>query len=157
MWLLPLATHPLIQAYAPFYREWLTHHTADAHWQQSSVSAHYERIHVPALNISGWYGQHTWITDKRCQRNTIIVDDDLPHTLEMFVGGFADDSVWDCDGVKLRRTHKHRWPYFQIICTCTPKKSRSLRLASQAGPVDLAPIAPANSLICSILASSIDC
>lgn len=52
---LPLATHPLIQAYAPFYREWLTHRTADDYWRQSSISAYYAQIDVPALIISGWY------------------------------------------------------------------------------------------------------
>ncbi|MCB0104384.1 MAG: CocE/NonD family hydrolase, partial [Caldilineaceae bacterium] len=64
---LPLATHPLIQAYAPFYREWLTHRTADDYnaddyWQQSSVSTHYEQITTPALLISGWYDIFPWST-----------------------------------------------------------------------------------------------
>ncbi|MCB0186971.1 MAG: CocE/NonD family hydrolase, partial [Caldilineaceae bacterium] len=59
---LPLATHPWIQAYAPFYREWLTHRTADAYWQQSSVSTHYAQITTPALLISGWYDIFLWST-----------------------------------------------------------------------------------------------
>jgi putative CocE/NonD family hydrolase len=59
---LPLATHPLIQEYASFYREWLTHRTSNDYWQQTSMSANYEQIHVPALNISGWYDIFLWST-----------------------------------------------------------------------------------------------
>ena len=59
---LPLATHPLIREYAPFYREWLTHRTADDYWLQTSMSANYEQIGVPALNISGWYDIFLWST-----------------------------------------------------------------------------------------------
>lgn len=59
---LPLATHPLIQEYAGFYRDWLTHRTDDAYWQQSSMSDSYKQITVPALNISGWYDIFPWST-----------------------------------------------------------------------------------------------
>lgn len=59
---LPLATHPLIREYASFYREWLTHRTADAYWHQSSISANYEQMDVPALHISGWYDIFPWST-----------------------------------------------------------------------------------------------
>jgi putative CocE/NonD family hydrolase len=59
---LPLATHPLIQEYASFYIDWLTHCTADDYWLPAAPSAGYEQINVPALNISGWYDIFTWST-----------------------------------------------------------------------------------------------
>lgn len=59
---LPLATHPFIQAYASFYREWLNHRTADTYWQPASHEAVHEQITVPALNISGWYDIFPWST-----------------------------------------------------------------------------------------------
>lgn len=39
----------------PFFREWLDHPTRDAYWIQRSVEELYERMHVPALHIGGWY------------------------------------------------------------------------------------------------------
>ncbi len=59
---LPLATHPFIREYASFYREWVTHRTFDAYWRQTSITADYEQIIVPALNISGWYDIFPWST-----------------------------------------------------------------------------------------------
>lgn len=59
---LPLATHPLIRKYAAFYLDWLAHSTADDYWLSSSPRAGYKRIHVPALNISGWYDIFLWST-----------------------------------------------------------------------------------------------
>jgi len=59
---LPLATHPFIREYAGFYRDWLTHRTADNYWLPSAPSAGYEKINVPALNISGWYDIFLWST-----------------------------------------------------------------------------------------------
>jgi putative CocE/NonD family hydrolase len=52
---LPLATHPLIREYASFYLDWLSHPVAGDFWLPSSPSAGYDKISVPALNISGWY------------------------------------------------------------------------------------------------------
>ncbi|WP_374689538.1 CocE/NonD family hydrolase [Promineifilum sp.] len=59
---LPLATHPLIREYAPFYLDWLAHPTADDYWLPASPQAGYEQIGVPALNISGWYDIFLWST-----------------------------------------------------------------------------------------------
>jgi len=59
---LPLATHPFIREYAGFYRDWLTHRTADEYWLTSAPYVGYERINVPALNISGWYDIFIWST-----------------------------------------------------------------------------------------------
>jgi putative CocE/NonD family hydrolase len=52
---LPLAGHPLLNEYTPWYRDWLAHPTADAFWHPISACAAYEQISAPALNISGWY------------------------------------------------------------------------------------------------------
>jgi putative CocE/NonD family hydrolase len=52
---LPLADDPLIAEFASFYKEWLRHRTSDGYWDAISANKNYERIHVPALNIGGWY------------------------------------------------------------------------------------------------------
>ncbi|MBI1278220.1 MAG: CocE/NonD family hydrolase [Anaerolineaceae bacterium] len=52
---LPLADDPLIQKFAPFYKEWLGHPTSDAYWAAISPKKHYKQVNVPALHISGWY------------------------------------------------------------------------------------------------------
>ncbi len=52
---LPLAGHPMIKKYAPFYTEWLNHATPGPYWEVMAPNAGYDRITVPALNISGWY------------------------------------------------------------------------------------------------------
>jgi putative CocE/NonD family hydrolase len=52
---LPLAGHPLLNEYTPWYRDWLAHPTADAFWHPISPCAGYEQISAPTLNISGWY------------------------------------------------------------------------------------------------------
>lgn len=117
---LPLATHPLIQAYAPFYREWLTHRTADDYWRQSSISANYEQIVVPALNISGWYDIFPWSTlqnymgmrdrggsEKARQNQRVIIG---PWTHMNFSGSFterefgpqASSAAIDLSGLHLR-------------------------------------------------------
>jgi len=59
---LPLATHPFIREYAGFYPDWLAHRIADNYWLPSAPSAGYEKINVPALNISGWYDIFLWST-----------------------------------------------------------------------------------------------
>lgn len=59
---LPLATHPLIREYAAFYLDWLAHPTPGDYWLPSAPCAGYERISVPALNISGWYDIFLWST-----------------------------------------------------------------------------------------------
>jgi predicted acyl esterase len=52
---IPLATHPLIQEAAAFYREWLAHATADSYWHPISAPQWYEQVDTPVLNIAGWY------------------------------------------------------------------------------------------------------
>jgi uncharacterized protein len=52
---LPLAAHPLLNEYMPWYREWLAHPTADPYWRPISPCAWYEQVSAPGLHISGWY------------------------------------------------------------------------------------------------------
>jgi len=52
---LPLASDPLIEEFASFYQEWLRHRTLDSYWDSISPNRNYEHVHVPALNIGGWY------------------------------------------------------------------------------------------------------
>jgi len=52
---LPIANDPLIERFAPFYKEWVTHRTEDGYWDALSPCKHYEQVLVPSLNISGWY------------------------------------------------------------------------------------------------------
>ncbi|HEX5502840.1 MAG TPA: CocE/NonD family hydrolase [Thermomicrobiales bacterium] len=52
---LPLAEHPLLATYAPYYDEWLAHPTYDDYWAGLDVSAAHDRLAVAALNIGGWY------------------------------------------------------------------------------------------------------
>src|SRR5690606_9543879 len=52
---LPLADNALIAKFAPFYKEWLAHRTSDGYWDSISPNKNYERVHIPALNIGGWY------------------------------------------------------------------------------------------------------
>ena len=59
---LPLADFRLVREASPFYLDWLAHPTADAYWQSISPCSGYERITVPALNISGWYDIFLWST-----------------------------------------------------------------------------------------------
>lgn len=59
---IPLTTHPMIREYAPFYLDWLAHPTADDYWLPASPRTGYEKIGVPALNISGWYDIFLWST-----------------------------------------------------------------------------------------------
>lgn len=59
---LPLASHPMIQQYTPFYKEWLNHPTAGAYWDSISPNTGYSHITAPAMNISGWYDIFIWGT-----------------------------------------------------------------------------------------------
>ncbi|HET7080100.1 MAG TPA: CocE/NonD family hydrolase [Chloroflexia bacterium] len=59
---LPLGDDPLIRDAAPFYQDWLAHATADEYWRPLSPNAGYDKITVPALNISGWYDIFLWDT-----------------------------------------------------------------------------------------------
>ncbi|MGD9157477.1 MAG: CocE/NonD family hydrolase [Desulfobacteraceae bacterium] len=59
---LPLAAHPFIKKYAPFYLDWLSHSEAGEFWEQASPKTGYSKIKVPALNITGWYDIFLWST-----------------------------------------------------------------------------------------------
>lgn len=40
---------------APYFFDWLDHHTDDGYWRRWSIEADYGRIEVPALHVAGWY------------------------------------------------------------------------------------------------------
>lgn len=54
---LPLAEVPALQheIVAPYYREWLAHPQRDAFWESVTVESAHPRVHVPSLNLGGWY------------------------------------------------------------------------------------------------------
>lgn len=54
---LPLVDLPLLArpGLAPYWREWIAHPDFDDYWQRISISAHHERVAVPAFNLGGWY------------------------------------------------------------------------------------------------------
>ncbi len=55
-WTLPLAEYPPLQGgHAPYFYDWLEHHTYDDYWRRWSIDEDYSRIDVPALHIGGWY------------------------------------------------------------------------------------------------------
>jgi putative CocE/NonD family hydrolase len=51
----PLIEIALLQKYAPYYQEWLTHPDDDAYWQALVPETFYEQNMVPALTIAGWF------------------------------------------------------------------------------------------------------
>ncbi|MGH2584396.1 MAG: CocE/NonD family hydrolase, partial [Dehalococcoidia bacterium] len=54
---LPLRDLPMLArpGLAPYFQDWIAHPDADAYWQQVSISAHHDRVTVPAFNLGGWY------------------------------------------------------------------------------------------------------
>ena len=51
---LPLAGHPILAQFAPYYDEWINHPTYDDYWANLDVSTRYGSLNVAALNIGGW-------------------------------------------------------------------------------------------------------
>jgi putative CocE/NonD family hydrolase len=54
---LPLRELPALRDVAPFYYEWLAHPDDDPYWDFADIEAKYDRIRVPALNLSGWHDE----------------------------------------------------------------------------------------------------
>lgn len=54
---LPLRDLPVLEDVAPFYYEWLAHPDDGPYWDFANVEAKYDRIRVPALNLSGWHDE----------------------------------------------------------------------------------------------------
>ncbi|MDQ2787653.1 MAG: CocE/NonD family hydrolase [Chloroflexota bacterium] len=52
---LPLAGHPILSEFAPYYDDWVNHPTYDDFWANLDVSTRHDTLHVAALNIGGWY------------------------------------------------------------------------------------------------------
>jgi hypothetical protein len=117
---LPLATHPLVQEAAGFYREWLAHPTADAYWQPISAPQWYEQVDAPALHIAGWYdaflgsafqhyqGMRQRGASERARRNQRLIIGPWSHTNwsgsfpEREFGAAASSTALDLTGVQLR-------------------------------------------------------
>jgi uncharacterized protein len=55
-WSLPLSEcQPLDGGHAPYFYDWVEHHTYDDYWKRWSIDEDYSRIEVPGLHIGGWY------------------------------------------------------------------------------------------------------
>jgi putative CocE/NonD family hydrolase len=55
-WTLPLRGYlPLLDTYAPYFRDWLEHPSFDDYWRATAVDQDWSRITVPALHTGGWY------------------------------------------------------------------------------------------------------
>jgi putative CocE/NonD family hydrolase len=52
---LPLPSAPVPEAAARYYHDWLAHPTDDEYWQALAINRRYANVHVPALNVGGWY------------------------------------------------------------------------------------------------------
>jgi putative CocE/NonD family hydrolase len=55
-WKLPLRDFlPLLDTYAPYFRDWLDHPSYDDYWRGIAVDDDFSRIQVPGLHTGGWY------------------------------------------------------------------------------------------------------
>lgn len=52
---LPLTDVPLLERFAPYYRDWLDHPSYDEYWKAIAPKESHSKITVPTLNIGGWY------------------------------------------------------------------------------------------------------
>jgi putative CocE/NonD family hydrolase len=53
----PIRELPALNRLYPWFADWVDHPEPDAYWQRVNVSAHYDRVRVPALHATGWYEQ----------------------------------------------------------------------------------------------------
>lgn len=51
----PLRELPPLKRLAPWYADWIDHPEADPYWQSISFATQYNKVHAPALHITGWY------------------------------------------------------------------------------------------------------
>ena len=55
-WKLPLRDFlPLLDTYAPYFRDWLAHPSYDDYWRATAVDEDFSRIEIPGLHTGGWY------------------------------------------------------------------------------------------------------
>jgi putative CocE/NonD family hydrolase len=54
---IPYALHPAISdpVLPGYVRDWFSHREAGAYWATQDISGRYERIHIPALHLAGWF------------------------------------------------------------------------------------------------------
>lgn len=117
---LPLANHPYIAKYAPFYIEWLNHPNAGPYWEERSPNSGYQTMTIPAMHISGWYDifvrgtieNYTSMRDKAgseiARKNQRLIMGPWTHMNfsgefpEISFGPESSSSAIDMDGIKLR-------------------------------------------------------
>ena len=51
----PLRELPSLKRLAPWFTDWIDHPEADPYWQSINFAAQYNKVHTPALHITGWY------------------------------------------------------------------------------------------------------
>jgi len=54
---LPLRGLPVLRDVAPYYYEWLAHPDDGPYWNFADIESKYDRIRIPALNLSGWHDE----------------------------------------------------------------------------------------------------
>jgi putative CocE/NonD family hydrolase len=55
-WQLPLRDFlPVLDRYAPYFRDWLEHSSYDDYWRATAVDEDFSRLTVPGLHTGGWY------------------------------------------------------------------------------------------------------
>jgi putative CocE/NonD family hydrolase len=55
-WHLPLRDYlPLLDAHAPYFRDWLEHAGYDDYWRETAIDEDFSRVTVPGLHTGGWY------------------------------------------------------------------------------------------------------
>lgn len=55
-WKLPIRDYlPLLDSYAPYFRDWLDHPAYDEYWRATAIDEDFSRIEVPGLHTGGWY------------------------------------------------------------------------------------------------------
>jgi putative CocE/NonD family hydrolase len=47
--------HPESPTVAPWFFDWISNSTRDDYWKQWSIRERYQNVHVPVLDIEGWY------------------------------------------------------------------------------------------------------
>ncbi|MGH3622969.1 MAG: CocE/NonD family hydrolase, partial [Sciscionella sp.] len=40
---------------APYFYDWIRHHTDGPYWQKWAPQRYYRKIKIPVLNVEGWY------------------------------------------------------------------------------------------------------
>ena len=52
---LPTVSYPVVEKYAPYFREWVKHSSYDDYWKRWSIDEEYHQIKVPGIHTGGLY------------------------------------------------------------------------------------------------------